>query len=83
MSKLQKRWFLRLAAILVAGFAFYWWTQLRQSAESSVAIVNQSGQPITTLEITLGEEKRSFQNVPPGGEVSGEFRQQRERARSS
>jgi hypothetical protein len=64
------RWKLRMAVVLVAGGAMLLWAlnQQRQPAEM-LTIVNQSGQTITELKITVAGHTSTIKNIPAGREV--------------
>jgi hypothetical protein len=65
------RWKLRLAAMLAAGGLMLIWAlrQQGQQPESALTIVNQSGQTIALLKITVSGRTSTVKGVAAGGEV--------------
>lgn len=59
MDRGSRRWVLRLGVVLVAGAAMLIWA-LRQQAQSMLTIVNQSGQTIEELSVTVGKRTASY-----------------------
>jgi hypothetical protein len=72
MNRGRYRWLLRLAAVLVAGLAFL----LSATGQRSnvLTVENRSGQRIALLRVTITGKTSSWNDVPPGAEVSTLFR---------
>jgi hypothetical protein len=67
ISKSNKRWILRLAAILTGGLALLLWTY--QKTTSHLAIENKSGQAIALLRVTVAEHTTTFRDIAAGAAV--------------
>jgi hypothetical protein len=68
MIRIQRRWLLRVAIPLVGALALIVWAIGRSG--NVVTLENRSGQSIPLLQVVRGGETKTFQNVPPGAEVS-------------
>jgi hypothetical protein len=69
MFRGRSRWLLRLAILPLAAVAMLLWAN-QQRGPDVLIVENQSGQPIATLQVTVGGRTSKFYDVAIGASVS-------------
>jgi hypothetical protein len=70
MNPGRNRWKLRIAVVLLAaGAMLIWALRQQQQPTSALTIVNQSGQKISVLKITIAGHSTTVKDIPTGEEL--------------
>jgi hypothetical protein len=69
MIRGRYRWPIRIAILLIAGLALLLWA-IAERSRNRLAIENRSGQPITSLRVTVAGKTQTFEDVRVGTEVT-------------
>jgi hypothetical protein len=68
----RRRWLIRLAILLVAALGGLLWA-IRGQSQNVLVIENQSGQSIIELTVKVGEQEKTYRDVPNKDEVVTPF----------
>jgi hypothetical protein len=73
MNRGRYRWLFRLAVVFAVGIGYLAWSLTREHVQR-ITVENLSGQPIVSLQVSIGGETRSFKDIRAGGEITATFK---------